>query len=211
MLATLTRQLAKALADPRPQERDAGAERILDAALEQFLHIGINRSSMEDVARRAGVSRITIYRRFPQKDRLVEAVLLREVRRQILGLREVLGTIPEADKRIEVAFVFMLRSMRNHPVTRLMTLEPDLVLPFMTLKGAPLIAIGTGFIAEQIRAGQREGAFPKYDPQPVAEILTRLAHSLLLTPQGGIPLMTDGQARAFARSHILPLLRHGDG
>src|SRR4051794_27880891 len=66
---------------PVPNSADPPTERVLDAALARFEDFGIQRTTMEDVARHAGVSRVTIYRRFPRKERLVEAVILREGQR----------------------------------------------------------------------------------------------------------------------------------
>src|SRR3954454_24253911 len=60
---------------------DATTERILAAALTQFESFGVRRTTMEDVAHRARVRRVTIYRRFPGKERLAEAVILREAHR----------------------------------------------------------------------------------------------------------------------------------
>src|SRR4051812_50116320 len=65
---------------------DPTAERIVSGALAQFEESGIRRTTMEDVARRAGVARVTVYRRFANKDRLVEAVVLREARRVFSAL-----------------------------------------------------------------------------------------------------------------------------
>ncbi|MEU8379627.1 helix-turn-helix domain-containing protein, partial [Streptosporangium sp. NPDC048865] len=65
----------------RIDDTDETRARILDAAYEQFCRMGIRRSTMDDVARRAKVSRITVYRRFATKDVLVEHVVRREFRR----------------------------------------------------------------------------------------------------------------------------------
>src|SRR5579884_4518029 len=65
--------------------------RILDAALGQFEDFGLRRSTVEDIARRCGLSRITIYRRFPRKENLIEAVLLRELA-SFLGELASVGT-----------------------------------------------------------------------------------------------------------------------
>ncbi|WP_234713968.1 helix-turn-helix domain-containing protein, partial [Mycolicibacterium chlorophenolicum] len=51
---------------------------ILDAAVVEFERHGFRRVALDDVARRAGVSRTTIYRRFANKDELVGAVIERE-------------------------------------------------------------------------------------------------------------------------------------
>jgi AcrR family transcriptional regulator len=67
--------LRRALSPAGGAEIDDTAERILAGALAQFEDFGVRRTTMEDVARRVGMSRVTIYRRFSNKDALVEAVL----------------------------------------------------------------------------------------------------------------------------------------
>ncbi|MDT5189565.1 MAG: hypothetical protein QOI28_1816, partial [Mycobacterium sp.] len=57
---------------------DPSTEAILDAALLEFERHGFHRVALDDVARRAGVSRTTIYRRFANRDELVGAVIERE-------------------------------------------------------------------------------------------------------------------------------------
>ena len=207
MSATLAAQLARFIADDTSAPADATGDRILDAALEQFQSVGLRRSSMEDVARRAGLSRITIYRRFPQKDRLLEAVLLRECRRLIGDMRGVMRPLATQEQRIVESFAFALRTMRGHPLlARLMAIEPEDLLPLLTLQAGPIVAIVSGFIAQQIRDAQGRGEVPPYDPRPVAEILTRMAQSLILTPQGGVSLDGERQVRAFARNYIVPIV-----
>jgi AcrR family transcriptional regulator len=49
---------------------------IIQAALDQFWAAGIKKSSMEDIAARAGVTRITVYRYFADKKELVRAAFL---------------------------------------------------------------------------------------------------------------------------------------
>ncbi len=57
---------------------DTTTEAILDAAVVEFEQHGFRRVALDDVARRAGVSRTTIYRRFSNKDELIAAVIERE-------------------------------------------------------------------------------------------------------------------------------------
>src|SRR3954467_8489546 len=57
-----------------PVVEDRATRAILDAALIEFERQGFQRVALDDVARRAGVSRTTIYRRFANKDELVAAV-----------------------------------------------------------------------------------------------------------------------------------------
>jgi len=66
---------ASAAADPRPLRRDAERNRlrILRAATEVFTERGLQ-ATLDDVAERAGVGVGTVYRRFPDKEALVEAL-----------------------------------------------------------------------------------------------------------------------------------------
>src|SRR6516225_5645252 len=80
IMAAVTFPLSSTLA-PLAGEDDATTGRILDAAFGLLLDFGVRNLSVEGVARRAGVARVTIYRRFAGRDELLRAVLLREGRR----------------------------------------------------------------------------------------------------------------------------------
>src|SRR5438874_6535031 len=68
--------------DPRVQTADdVVSERILDAALALAAASGLRHLTMDDVARKAGVGRMTVYRRFAGKARLVDSLAVRECRR----------------------------------------------------------------------------------------------------------------------------------
>lgn len=58
----------------RPRNTDADPI-ILEAALELFLERGAQAASVEQIAKRAGVTRATVYRRFPDKTRLLIAAV----------------------------------------------------------------------------------------------------------------------------------------
>lgn len=190
-----------------PEAFDPVSEQILDAALEQFQLVGIRRSSVEDVARRAGVSRVTVYRRFPRKDVLIAAMAAREAQRVVAAIDAETSAIESFAERIVESFVVMLRFVREHPLVRqLLAVEPDEMLRYLTIEGEAVIAVGTAHVAGQIRRAQSYGQVPDYDPEPVAEIVARLAHSLLLTPGGVIPVEDEQAAREFARANVGPLI-----
>ena len=60
----------------RPQ--DDASERILDAALALSAASGVRHLTIDDVAARAGVGRMTVYRRFEDRSGLLEALAARE-------------------------------------------------------------------------------------------------------------------------------------
>lgn len=190
-----------------PAPRDATTERILAATLRQFEEFGIRRSTMEDVARRAGVSRVTIYRRFPGKDALVEAVLLHEDRRFFDELDAVVGRCESVDERLAEGFAFALRYLRRHALlNRLLRTEPESLLPHLTLRAGPVLGAVRGFIAERLGEEVRDGRLPSLDVEVAGEMLGRLVLSFLLTPETAIRLRTARDARAFARRYLVPAL-----
>jgi len=70
--------------------------RILDVAKEAFARRGAN-ASMDEVAKQAGVGAGTLYRHFPTRDALIEAVYRAEVERLALAERELSGKLPPAE------------------------------------------------------------------------------------------------------------------
>jgi AcrR family transcriptional regulator len=201
------------LEDGEGAERlDLTAERILDAALEQFELHGIRRSSVEAIARRAGVTRVTVYRRFPRKEALVDAVTVREARRMIAAADAHITGLADAEERAVEGVVFLLQRLRDHALTRrLLATEPESVLRSLTVDAGPVLALATAYVTAQIRRGQSEGAFAAYDPEPVAELLARFAHSLLLTPRAAIDIDGEASLREFAHAQVAPILRRGGG
>ena len=197
--------LARALAKTEPE--DATARRILDAALEQFTLLGLRRSSVDDVAKRAGVSRVTVYRRFQTKDKLVEDTLLRELGRFFQRLDTAVAGLPTMKERVVEGFVAALRHTRAHPLYGgLLRLEPELVLPYLTVQGSSSLSATVAYLTTHLRRAQQVEGRPDEDPRPVAELMVRVAVSFLLNPASCIEMEDEDQARAFARRYLAPLL-----
>lgn len=187
---------------------DRSRARILDAAYEQFCRMGIHRSTMEDVARRAGVSRITVYRRFATKDVLVEHVVRREFRRYF---DQFLVDIEQADTvadRVVVGFVSSLRAIRRNPlIGGLLAVEPDVLVPSMISDGGQTLATVRQFVAGQLRREQHAGnVSSEVNTDLVAELMVRLSASFLAIPSHVIDLDDDEQLAEVARQFLVPML-----
>ena len=203
-MARLTRLLAL-VRSTGPEDRNQ--TRVLDAALLAFLDFGIKRTSMVEVARRCGLSLATLYRRFASKADLIQAVALWQARQFIdqvdAALQRQVDRDASAEDQIVELFVVFLDGLRgNKLLERLLKTEPEIVLPYMTVKGAPVIELGRDYLAEFITRLQDEGKLPEYDPAPLAEMVARTALSMALTPQTVIPLDDDVAMRRFARDHV---------
>lgn len=189
------------------EETDPMAERILDAALEQFKTFGLRRSTIDDVARRARVGRVTVYRKFENKNGLVGAVLLREARRLFAQFNDAVAGLPTPEDHLVEGFVVAMRYAREHPlIGGLLAIEPETILPLLTLEAGPILAVLREFLVGHLSRAQKAGAMPDFDPAPVAELFVRAAISFLLTPQSVIPTETDEQMRNLARLYLTPVI-----
>ncbi|AIG75425.1 Hypothetical protein AJAP_12720 [Amycolatopsis japonica] len=205
-------ELAYSDAVERVDETDETRTRILDAAYTQFSKTGIQRSTMEDVARRAGVSRITVYRRFPGKDVLVEQVVRREFRRYF---DRFLADIEQADtvaERVVLGFVSSLRAIRGNPlIGGLLDVEPDLLMASMIGDGGRTLATVRAFVAGQLKQEQAAGNVSrKLDVDLAAELMVRVSTSFLLIPSQVVDVDDDEQLAAVARRFLVPLLELRD-
>lgn len=187
---------------------DAATARVLDAAYEQFCRTGIRRSTMDDVARRAGISRITVYRRFSTKDALVEQVVRREFRRYFDRFLLDIRPARSAAERVELGFASALGSIRRNPlIGGLMDVEPDIVVPSLVGDDGKTMATVSRFVADRLRTEQRAGTMSKeVDVDLAAEMMVRVSASFLVTPSGLVDLDDDEQVRMVARCFLVPML-----
>jgi AcrR family transcriptional regulator len=192
-----------------PATDDGVAEALLDAGRELIEDFGIRRLRMDDVARQAGYGRATLYRRFATRDDLVRAVVDREMRRTLLGIGAQIAPIPDLRDRTVEAFAVTLEQVRgNDLMRRLLQIEPDLLLPHLTTGGAGALRIGRDLMAALLEEGRRRGELRGIDIQITAELLVRVAHSMLLTPDGPIAIDDPLALRSFARTFIADPLFH---
>ncbi|MGF6882655.1 TetR/AcrR family transcriptional repressor of uid operon [Nocardia sp. GAS34] len=182
--------------------------RLLDSAYEQFCRMGIQRSTMEDVARRAKVSRITLYRRFATKDVLIEQVILREfVRYFHQFFRDIEGAETAAD-RVVAGFVCSVRTIRANPlIGGLIADEPGLLVSSMVGDNGRTLAAVRGFVAGQLRREQHAGNVSEaIDTDLVAEMMVRVCASFLAIPSRVLNVDDDEQLAAIACQFLVPML-----
>lgn len=186
---------------------DEARERVLDGALAAFLDFGIRRTSMGEIARRSGVSPASLYRWYGTKDELVLAVGIRETRRFLDDLEARIDRTAPPDEQLAEVTVLVGRHLRDQPLLRrLIETEPEAILPRLTTDAGPIIRAGTDYLADHIERLMDEGSVPRFDPRPLAEMLARVTHSLLLTPSSAPVDDDDDHLRAAARDSIRWLL-----
>jgi AcrR family transcriptional regulator len=164
----------------RPMRADArrNYERLLSAALAAFAEHGADDASLEEIARRAGVGIGTLYRHFPTRQALLEAVY----RDQVEALRARADELRESDSPAE-ALAAWLRALvafssTKHSLTTalLETLGKDSDL----LSACSMVICGA---ADTLLTRAQQAGVVRADADP--RDLIRLVHAVNLATQRG--------------------------
>ena len=195
---------------------DEITSRILRTAQEQFELVGIRRTTMEDVARQCGVGKATLYRRFPTKDAVVDAVVLSEVQRYLDGNAVARSRGDTFEARLINGVVFTVEFLRNNALlNKLMSTEPETLLRSLTVDAGAII----DWASESSAALLAAELFPETTPteaqqrnlRTAGELQTRLVLSFMLTPHTTIDLSTPAAVRGYVLDFILPLITGWSG
>lgn len=186
-------------ASPKQQE---GA--ILDAARKEFEENGIRRSGVDDVAKRAGVSRSTLYRRFPNKEALLLGVAERIYLDGMVILEEAtIGHGPQG--AVVEAFLAGAELVNDDPLIRRMMVDERDALKGITNSVTGLfIEIVTSRVMQSLRGAGAE--MPDEDLHAVTEILVRLVISFLDTPSIDETRSEPESVRDFAQRYLAPMV-----
>jgi len=193
--------------DPTIQSpEDLASERILDAALALAAASGLRHLTIDDVARRANVGRMTLYRRFGSRAALIEALAVRECRRCLARIAGALDPSAPVEERLAVLFTTTLSVIREHPLLeRLARVEPEALLLELTRDDSAVFRLVREFLVGLIREGQRAGELIAGDPELSAELGVRLGASFVLIPDTALPLEDQAATRLAVRTLLSPL------
>jgi AcrR family transcriptional regulator len=171
---------------------DATTEAILDATRTSVLDFGIRRTTLTDVARRAGVSRMTVYRRYPDVDAVLRDLMTREFGRLMEELAAS-GSGADGRARVVARLSAGVRALRAHPLMRkVMEAEPELLLPYVLGRMGETQRRAVAMIAHDVAAAQEDGSARPGDPRLLAQSLLLLAQSFVLS--AGIAEDVDEEA-----------------
>lgn len=176
---------------------------LLDAARECVLDVGLRRTTLAEVARRAGVSRMTVYRQYDDLGTLVSALLTRELTDVMATVEAEVRHLPTARERLVEAAVRVVRAMDGHPVyRRVLDLDPELLLPLVVDRFGSTQRAALVLIAAQVLEGQRDGSVRAGDPERVATAVLLACQSFVFSARlvddetvAELGLLLDGYLR----------------
>ncbi|MGV0625551.1 TetR/AcrR family transcriptional regulator [Mycolicibacter minnesotensis] len=183
---------------------------IIQAAQDEFSIAGISSTNMDTVARQAGISRATLYRRFPTKYSLLEAVTKQTSKWAAKRVGRLVESAPSPQEAVVVAFTEYARLLGTVPFFQGIL---DYAISRQA-KGHRVIGrlftkdrLMVHFMWDMVETLRKAGAtMPDEDLRAVAEIQARLAMSLVLAPSLLVD-MTDAKSSGdFARKYIAPMV-----
>jgi AcrR family transcriptional regulator len=171
----------RAVPTPRPARRSS-EDAVLAAAKACVLDVGLRRTTMADIARRAGVSRMTVYRQYGDLSTIVSALLTTELLSLIDAARAEVADRPTARERLVEAGVLVVERLTVHPLwCRVRDLDPELLLPLVVDRFGSTQRAAIELVSTQVAEGQRDGSIRPVDPQLAATCLLLTAQSFVFS------------------------------
>jgi AcrR family transcriptional regulator len=166
-------------------------EQVLDAVADSVRAVGVRRTTMAEIARRAGLSRSTLYTHFADVREATAALLTRE----LLGLLARHGEDGDADAddepgdgagdgrhRLVDRTVLLARVVPDDPlIERILELDGELLVPYLVHRlGSSQKAI-LDAVTDQVRAGQADGSIRGGDPAAIAFTVFLVSQSFVIS------------------------------
>lgn len=174
--------------------------RVVDAMLECIGRWGLAKTTADDVARTAGISRATLYRTFPGgMDVVFDAVIRHETGRFFQTVTARLDDTDTLEDLLVVGIVEAARFLQGHQALEyVLTHEPERVLPtFSVDRLSRAHDVAAGFVAPHLA---------RFDAAAHAEWVVRNFFSYALNPSPVLPLTDEAAVRRFVTTYLTPVL-----
>ena len=163
---------------PCASESAARIESLLDVAAEVFTERGYQGASLDEIARRAGASKQTLYVRFPSKADLFEAVLRRETERAHLRFSGILladQPIEEVLEQYGIEVIQMIMAERSQRLIRTISAAVESFPELARGLWQQICETGIHILADYIGVQSSMGELREVDPKLAAHVFHGLA------------------------------------
>jgi AcrR family transcriptional regulator len=190
---------------PRPDDLPA-SERILAAAEQCFRTYGINKTTMEDVARHGGLSRATVYRYFKDRDSLIIASIRRRASKHTNRVRRPLAEGAPFATRLEERIIDDIRRGNSDSVVQLLVSSDHAGLAYSVLGRNEDAAELTFELWEPVLTdAQSKGELRA--GIDLRELASWIAHvEIMFLTQFPNDDSSESQIRSFLRQFVIPAL-----
>jgi AcrR family transcriptional regulator len=174
------RHRVSALADTRTRQASTRVtdDALLDAAKRCVLVVGVRRTTLAEIARAAQVSRMTLYRRFPDVRSVLAALMTREFSALLRRASAQGMGLPTARERLVVSAAAAIGALSGDKLFRtLLDVDPDLVLPYVVERLGATQLFAEGVVLALLAMGHADGSIRQADPAPQARSILLVVQS----------------------------------
>ncbi|MCW2685567.1 MAG: TetR family transcriptional regulator [Mycobacterium sp.] len=174
------------------------ADQILDAAASCVVDFGVDRVTLAEIARRAGVSRPTVYRRWPDTRSLLAALLTTRVTGVLRDVQSAGGGRAALVDRI----VAVAERLRHDEVVMSVLHTPELAMVYIVERLGTSQQILIDAVAAEVRAAQLDGSVRAGEPRQLAAMMLLITQSTIQSAQIVEPIL-DADALAAELTYSL--------
>jgi AcrR family transcriptional regulator len=189
-----------------PATTDTTRERIIDAAEVCFARFGVAKTTVEDIAAEAKLSRATVYRSVTGgREELILAVVLRDLRRFLDRLADRLRAERSVPDAVVEGTLDAVAYVRDQPaVAAFLVPEAAGHMQAAVANGAEyVLEVCRDYVRPHFEAAQRRGVLrPDIDVEGTVEFLFRMITSLIVMDRN----RDDADLRRFLRTYVVPVI-----
>jgi AcrR family transcriptional regulator len=142
---------------------------VADAVRDSVLAVGVRRTTLTDVARRAKVSRMTLYRMVPDVEALILAVMTTDFAALLFDAEARAARRKSARARAVAMMVDVARRLPDEPLfRRVIDVDPDLLLPYLTERVGSTQRLAIAHVERLVVQGHADGSIRRSDPAVTA-------------------------------------------
>lgn len=177
-------------------------ELIVNSAFACFGRQGLQKATIVDIAKRAGVSRSTIYEYFSDKAAIVEACAEYASERFYREMTKAMDRGSTLEDKLCSAAVFVTQARRA--ISSEKYFDEDTISLLLTKDAAVLLRECVDFFAPYLSAGRLTGEVRKdLDVDAAGEWFARVLFSLFSTPSSTLDLDDPEVTAEFVRAHVV--------
>jgi AcrR family transcriptional regulator len=189
-------------AQPASHQETSTRELIVESAFACFGKQGLQKATIVDIARTAGVSRSTIYEYFSDKAAIIEACAEHASEQFYREMSKAMDRGGSLEEKLSQAAVFVTQARRS--IASEKYFDEDAISLLLTKDAAVLLRECVEFFAPYLSAARRTGEVRKdLDTEAAGEWFARILFSLFSTPSSTLDMDDPEVAAEFVRAHVV--------
>ncbi|MDQ2085542.1 TetR/AcrR family transcriptional regulator [Herbivorax sp. ANBcel31] len=147
-------------------------KRLKEVATELFITRGYKDVTLDEIAQRTSISKMTIYKHYDSKEELFEEIVINLMYFHINTVTEELNRIESAFEKIEFILDYDIKIFKRYP---LIFFKDIMGLPFVMKKAIEVLGEqGNGIVTKILNEGVKKGEIREINTEFASELLMKL-------------------------------------